>query len=492
MEKIRVRFAPSPTGPLHIGGARSALFNYLFAQKNGGDFILRMEDTDLERSSRESEENIKSSLKWLGIEWNEGIDKGGPHGPYRQTERLPIYQKAVEKLISSGHAYYCYCSEEECEAERQELMERGETPRYLGKCRNLTEEQKRQFEKEGRKPVVRFRVPDNHTIIIEDMVRGEVAFETAEMGDYIIVKSDGIPTYNYAVVMDDAEMEISHVIRGEEHLSNTPRQILIYEALGLPIPKFAHVSLILGKDRTKMSKRHGSTSVVAYRNQGYLPEALVNFLALLGWAPEGEEEIFSMEQLIEKFSLDRVSKSPAVFDMEKLKWINGTYIRNADPDRLKALALPYLKEAGFVGQELTEEENTWAGLVVETLRNYLSCLEDIKERLEIFMGKNVSFETEEARAVLLGETVPQVVKMFADKIKEAEHLTPETVKAILKQIRKDTGLGGSQVFMPIRVALTGQMHGPDLDKLAAILGKEVVMARLADSSRQMGYNISLD
>lgn len=492
MEKIRVRFAPSPTGPLHIGGARSALFNYLFAKQNNGDFIVRMEDTDLERSSRESEENIKSSLKWLGIDWNEGIDRGGPHGPYRQTERLTIYQKAAEQLIKKGHAYYCYCSEEECEAERQELIERGETPRYLGKCRNLTDEQKRKFEAEGRKPVVRFRVPDHATVTIKDLVRGEVSFDTEGMGDYIIVKSDGIPTYNFAVVMDDSDMEITHVIRGEEHLSNTPRQILIYQALGLKAPVFAHVSLILGKDRSKMSKRHGSTSVAAYRNQGYLPEALVNFLALLGWAPEGEEEIFSLEQLIEKFSLDRVSKSPAVFDMEKLKWINGTYIRNTKPEELKSLALPYLKEAGFVGQELTAEEDAWAGLVVETLRNYLSCLEDINEKLKLFMGKEVSFETEEAQKVLLEESVPRVINIFAGRIREGNNLTPELVKSILKQIRKETGLSGSQVFMPIRVALTGQMHGPDLDKLTAILGKDVVMARLADSARQIGYHISLD
>lgn len=490
MERIRVRFAPSPTGPLHIGGARSALFNYLYAKQNNGDFILRMEDTDLERSTKESEENIKSSLKWLGIEWNEGIDVGGPHEPYRQTERLASYQKAVNQLMRDGYAYYCYCSEEECEAERRQLMDQGETPRYLGKCRNLTEEQKRRLEEEGRKPVVRFRVPDHQTITIQDMVRGEVSFEAEGMGDYIIVKSDGIPTYNFAVVIDDAEMEVTHVIRGEEHLSNTPRQILIYNALGLKLPRFAHISLILGKDRSKMSKRHGSTSVVAYRNQGYLPEALINFLALLGWAPEGEEEIFSMARLTEIFSLDRVSKSPAIFDMEKLKWINGSYLRNIEPERLKMLALPYLQEAGFVGQELTEEEDAWASLVIETLRNYLSCLGDIKERLEMFMGQCVDFETEEARSVLLGESVPQVVNLFAAKMKEAEVLTPEAVKGILKQIRKDTGLGGSQVFMPLRVALTGQVHGPDLDKLVAILGKEVVMNRLKDSARQVGYPIT--
>jgi len=486
--RIRVRFAPSPTGPLHIGGARSALFNYFFARQNNGDFVLRVEDTDLERSSRESEENIKSSLKWLGISWNEGIDVGGPHGPYRQTERLGTYQKAVAKLLAEGHAYFCYCSEEECEAERQELIAKGETPRYLGKCRNLSEEQKRLFDREGRKPVVRFRVPEREIVSIDDMVRGKVSFDTDGMGDFIIVKSDGIPTYNFAVVIDDAEMEITHVIRGEEHLSNTPRQILIYQALGLKIPQFAHVSLILGKDKAKMSKRHGSTSVVAYQEQGYLPEALVNFLALLGWAPEGEEEILSMEELIKGFSLDRVSKSPAVFDLEKLKWINGYYIRNTSTEKLIKLAVPYLDESGLFHGD-PGEKDYWVRLVVDTLKNYLSCLGDLRELLTLFMGKTVTFESDEARAILQGDQVPIVIAMFVQKIRETQSLRPEDVKDILKLIRKATKLGGSQVFMPIRVALTGQMHGPDLDKLAAILGRDVILERLKDSARQVGYSI---
>lgn len=489
MEKVRVRFAPSPTGPLHIGGARSALFNYLFAKQNGGDFILRVEDTDLERSSRESEENIKDSLKWLGITWNEGIDVGGPNGPYRQTERLDIYNQAITQLLKDGNAYHCYCSEEEIEAERQALSAKGELPRYLGKCRCLTPEQKEQYEKEGRKPVVRFRVPAHQVVTINDMVRGTVNFETDGIGDYIIVKSDGIPTYNFAVVMDDSQMDITHVIRGEEHLSNTPRQILIYNALGLEVPKFAHISLILGKDRSKMSKRHGSVSVVAYQKQGYLPEALVNFLALMGWAPEGEEEIFTMEQLVEKFSLDRVSKSPAVFDVEKLKWINGYYIRQEPVERIKKLAIPYLQEAGFIGENISAEEDAWALLAIETLRNYLSYIEDIKERLPMFMGRNVVFENDEAKAVLTEETVPTVIGLFAKKVQEADEINPDAVKTIFKEIRKETKLGGKQVFMPIRVALTGQMHGPDIDKLAAILGKEIVVARLQDSAGQIGYSI---
>lgn len=491
MDKVRVRFAPSPTGPLHIGGARSALFNYLFAKRYGGDFILRMEDTDLERSTQESEENIKKSLEWLGIDWNEGIDRGGPHEPYRQTERLSLYQKAIDRLLKSGHAYECYCTEEECEEERQKLIEKGETPCYLGKCRHLTGEEKKQLALDGRKPTIRFRVPDDTRITINDLVRGEVSFETEGMGDYIIVKSDGIPTYNFAVVLDDADMNITHVIRGEEHLSNTPRQVLIYQALGIKMPEFAHVSLILGKDRSKMSKRHGSTSVVAYQSQGYLPAALVNFLALLGWSPEGEEEIFSMAELIAQFSLERVSKSPAVFDMDKLKWINGMYIRGMSLKELKPLILPYLIEAGFVQENLSAEENDWVNLVIDALQKYLSCLEDVNGLLKLFSGEQVSFETEEARGVLQQEFVPQVVNLFFNKINHEDSLTPEVVKGFLKQIRKETGLGGGQVFMPLRVALTGQMHGPDLDKLAAILGKKVVLARLLDSAGQIGYDINI-
>lgn len=291
---LKVRFAPSPTGPLHIGGARSALFNYLLARRENGVFIVRSEDTDLERSSRESEHNILEALRWLKIEWNEGIEVGGDNGPYRQTERLDLYREYTKKLIESGHAYSCYCSEEELEEERQALIAKGETPRYLGKCRHLTEEQKAKYEAEGRKPVIRFRVPEGQKIVIHDHVRGEVVFDSDGIGDYVIVKSDGIPTYNYAVVIDDTTMKITHVIRGEEHLSNTPRQILIYEALDLKVPEFAHISLILNTEGRKMSKRDGDTAVIDYQAKGYLPEAVVNFIALMGWAPPGEEEFLHL------------------------------------------------------------------------------------------------------------------------------------------------------------------------------------------------------
>jgi nondiscriminating glutamyl-tRNA synthetase len=478
MKEIRVRFAPSPTGPLHIGGARSALFNFLLAKKLGGKFILRIEDTDRERSSRESEVNIYESLKWLGMNWDEGPDVGGAYGPYRQMERLDIYQEYTQKLLAEGKAYYCYCSEEELEKERQEALAQGGSPQYSGKCRLLSAEGREKYEAEGRKPVVRFRVPEDKEIVINDLVRGEVVFQSEEVGDFIIVKSDGIPTYNYAVVIDDALMQISHVIRAEEHLSNTPRQILLYEALGFEKPQFAHISLILGKDRSKMSKRHGATSVVQYKEEGYLPEAVVNFLALLGWAPEGEEEIFSLEELIKEFSLERVAKNPAVFDMEKLRWINGMYLRESSVEKLTELALPYLIKAGYVAEKPSPEEQKWVKLVMTALQERLSTIKEVTEQAKTFVGEEVAIENEEAAAVLEQETFPLVIRTFRDKLAVLEEITPQTVQALLKSIMKELKLKGQFVYMPIRVALTGQQHGPDLFLIIEILGKDLALRRI--------------
>jgi len=477
-EKVRVRFAPSPTGPLHIGGARSALFNWLLARKYGGQMIVRIEDTDLERSSLESEENILAALRWLGLDWDEGIEVGGPNGPYRQTERLGIYREAVNKLLTNGQAYYCYCSEEELEQEREMLLAKGELPRYLGKCRCLSTEERSRLESEGRKPVVRFRVPDNQIITVRDLVRGDVSFESNGIGDFVIIKSDGIPTYNFAVVLDDSTMDITHVIRGEEHLSNTPRQVLLYEALGLSAPKFAHVSLILGKDRSKMSKRHGSTAVEQYRSKGYLPEALVNFLALLGWSPVGEEEIFTLDQLVEQFSLDRVAKNPAVFDIDKLNWLNGYYIRQSPIERITDLAIPFLQKAGYISGEINEEKRRWLQMVVKSVQEYLAYLEQITDYVGIYFNDEVEFENEEARSVLRQEQIPIVMETFEAKLNELPELTVEGIRQLLKSLSKELKLGGKMVYMPLRVALTGQTHGPELFYIIPILGKERTIRRI--------------
>ncbi|MHB8157851.1 MAG: glutamate--tRNA ligase, partial [Desulfocucumaceae bacterium] len=419
MTEIRVRFAPSPTGPFHIGGARSALFNWLFARRHGGTFIVRIEDTDLERSTRESEENILASLRWLGLDWDEGIEAGGPHGPYRQTERLDLYTGCARQLLESGQAYYCYCSEEELAAERERLMAAGDLPRYTGRCRNLCEEEKSAMESQGRRPVIRFRVPAGETVVVNDLVRGEVSFECSGIGDFVIVKSDGIPTYNFAVVVDDHTMSISHVIRAEEHLSNTPRQVLIFQALCWDLPIFAHVSLILGKDRSKMSKRHGATSIEQYMNLGYLPEALVNFLALLGWSPQGEEEVLSLDQIKDQFSLDRVAKNPAVFDLDKLNWLNGQYIRHTPVEKLTSLAIPYLRQGGYIKKEINPELRTWLEAVLSIVKDYINNMSEVTDHVDMFFAETISPADEEARYALADEHAPAVLSLLRDKLEAA-------------------------------------------------------------------------
>lgn len=475
---VKVRFAPSPTGPLHIGGARSALFNYLFAEGQGGTFILRIEDTDLERSSRESEEGIIAALRWLGISWKEGIEVGGENGPYRQTERLDTYEEYTAKLLQEGHAYYCYCTEEELEQERQGLIARGETPRYLGKCRNLTDKERQAYEAEGRKPVVRFKVPAGQQIVINDLVRGKVVFDSDGIGDYIIVKSDGIPTYNYAVVIDDLLMGVTHIIRGEEHLSNTPRQALIYEALGRKEPDFAHISLILNNEGRKMSKRDGDTAVIDYFQKGYLPQAVVNFIALMGWSPSGEREFFTLEELKKEFSLEKVSKSPAVFDLNKLNHINAHYLKQTPAEELVDLTLPFLREQGLYLKELTAEDKEWITGLIAAVQEKINNLSEIKDFLHYFTGTQAKEPDEEARAILKGDTVPAVLDLFGQKVSAAGSLDAAAGKKILKEIGKELGLKGKDVFMPVRIALTGEMHGPDLDRIMALLGKANIQARL--------------
>lgn len=486
MENVRVRFAPSPTGPLHIGGARSALFNWLFARHYGGKMVVRVEDTDLERSTGEYEEMILDSLRWLGLDWDEGIAVGGDHGPYRQQERLEIYRPYVDKLLETGQAYHCYCSGEELEAQREELLARNELPRYLGNCRNLTSKEREGLCAAGKQPVVRFRVPEGRTLVVDDLVRGRVEFESDGIGDYIIVKSDGIPTYNFAVVLDDALMDITHILRGEEHLSNTPRQILIYEALNFTLPKFAHISLILGEDRSKMSKRHGATSVVQYRQDGYLPEALVNFLALLGWSPEDEEEIFPVDELISRFSLKRVSKSPAVFNFEKLKWMNAHYIREAPLERITELCLPHIQEAGYIEDDLTQERLEWLQQVIATVKEKLEYAAQCPEHVRVFFGETVELDDEEEiNLVMALETTPAVLNAFREKALTFAQWNGDTVRQTLKEIGKELDVKGKPLFMAVRVAVSGQSHGPDLNSLLALLGPALVAKRLEHTLASM-------
>lgn len=475
MSKYKVRYAPSPTGPLHIGGARTVLFDYLLAKQANGVFLIRSEDTDLARSDVKWEEAILNSIEWLGLDWQEGLRVGGENGPYRQTERLDIYKKYLDKLFAQKNIYKCFCSEDEIEEERQAALAKGETPKYSGKCSRLTDEEVSQLEGQGKKYVIRFKVPQGQIITIDDKVRGVVKFESDGIGDFVIVKSDGIPTYNFAVVIDDITMEITDVVRGDEHLSNTPRQILIYDALNEPKPKFAHVSLILNEQKKKMSKRDGDTSVDQYKDKGYLPEAIINFLALLGWAPEGEKEFFTLNELEKEFSLDRVSKNPAVFNMEKLRWMNSVYIKNLDIKDLTNRVKPFLKEHV---DNIDKYEDSWLEFVVETYREKMTVLSDIVELTSDIFHDDIDFEDEKCREILKEEQVDSVTDLFKEKIRQAEVLDYGTVESILKSLTKELGLGGKKVFMPLRVAVTGKTHGSELYSLIPILGKERVNKRV--------------
>ncbi|NHN35116.1 glutamate--tRNA ligase [Paenibacillus agricola] len=479
-DQLRVRYAPSPTGQLHIGGARTALFNYLLARKTGGQFIIRFEDTDQSRHIESGVDNQLQGLKWLSLDWDESVDIGGPFGPYRQMERLDLYKPYIDQLLKSGDAYPCYCSEEELEQERAEQEAKGEMPRYSGIGRYLTAEQIAQYEAEGRKPSIRFRVPEGKIIAFADRIREHVEFESDGIGDFIIVRADGIPTYNFAVILDDHLMKINLVIRGEEHLSNTPRQIMMYEALGLPIPEFAHLSIILNPDRKKMSKRDESIVqfIGQYKELGYLPEAVLNFITLLGWSPIGEEEIFTKEEIIAQFDLSRVSKSPAVFDMDKLNWMNNHYMKKTDLSRVVELCLPHLQKAGWLADSLSGQEQEWVNRLVALNQDRMQFAAEIVSLSEIFFQEEVTYEDEEAKAILAEAYAPIVIRGFLDEVQRAEAFEAEHIPAMLKAVQKATGYKGKPLFMSIRVALTGQVHGPDLNVTVFLLGKEKVAARL--------------
>ncbi|WP_100400577.1 glutamate--tRNA ligase [Bacillus sp. FJAT-44742] len=484
-KEVRVRFAPSPTGHLHIGGARSALFNYLFARSQNGKFILRIEDTDQARNLETATEKLMASLKWLGIEWDESVDIGGEYGPYRSMERMDIYTKYIEQLLEEGKAYYCYMTEEELAAEREAQLAKGQAPKYSGRDRNLTAEQRKAYEEKGIKPVIRFLVKEGEKVVIDDAVRGEVTFETDGIGDFVIARGDGVPTYNFAVVVDDHLMKISHVIRAEEHLSNAPRQALVFEAFGWEKPKFAHASLILNPDRQKMSKRDESIMqfVEQYKNLGYLPEAIVNFLALLGWSPVGEEEIFTMDELIEQFSLERVSKAPAVFDTDKLAWMNNQYVKEADTERLTDLAVPHFQEAGKLPESLDTEQREWVKKLVSLYQEQMHYAAEIVELTDLFFKTEIEYN-EDAKEVLAEEQVPEVMKQFSEEIDALEGFEPADVKKAVKATQKATGQKGKKLFMPIRVAVTGQTHGPELPHAISLLGPDVVKARLRQAVNQ--------
>jgi glutamyl-tRNA synthetase len=460
-DTVRVRFAPSPTGHLHIGGARTALFNWLYARNSKGTFILRIEDTDRTRSTEEYIGSIIEGMKWLDLDWDEG--------PYRQTDRFEIYRRYAGRLIEEEKAYYCYCSPEELEQRRQEALAHGKSPKYDGRCRNLKEPVP------GRNPAVRFRMPQEGETVVNDLIKGRTVFENAQIDDLIIVRSDGTPTYNFTVVVDDVDMNITHVIRGDDHLNNTPKQIHIYSALGYEIPLFAHLPMILGSDKTRLSKRHGATSVLAYNDAGYLPEALVNYLVRLGWS-YGDQEIFTREELIEHFSFENVGKSPAVFNPEKLLWLNSQYIISSAPERLADLVMPFLIKEKII-EENRVVDKEWLSKAIVTLKERSKTLSELADSLRYYISEDIEYNVK-AKDKFLNEKYVAALIEVKESLKDLDNFVAfEIEKAFASIVEKlQTKLGN--VAQPVRVAMTGKTESPGIFEVIEIVGKEKTLKRL--------------
>ncbi len=460
-DSVRVRFAPSPTGYLHIGGARTALFNWLFARHNRGVFVLRIEDTDRTRSTEEYIEAIMDGMTWLGLDWDEG--------PFRQTERMDVYKRYVERLLEEGKAYYCYCSPEELDERRKAALKEGRPPKYDGRCREITSPPA------GRTPAVRFMMPQAGQTVVEDLIRGHVVYENEQLDDFIILRSDGTPTYNFVVVVDDVDMGITHVIRGDDHLNNTPKQIHIYESLGFPVPEFAHLPMILGPDKTRLSKRHGATSVQAYREMGYLPEALLNYLVRLGWSC-GDQEIFTREELIEKFSLDAVGKSAAVFNPDKLLWLNSQYIKDSPADHIAELLVPFLEKEGLVGKG-EEVDREWLSRAVVTLQERSRTLQEMARSMRYYMLDHVEIDPK-AKEKFINEKTKPLLEDVRRGLEGVEDFRAEEIERVFMSIveRHKTKLG--KVAQPVRVAITGNTVSPGIFEVLEIVGKERAIMRL--------------
>jgi glutamyl-tRNA synthetase len=481
VSKVRVRFAPSPTGYLHVGGARTALYNWLFARHENGDFILRIEDTDAERSTDESTATIREALHWLGLDWDEGPEVGGPVGPYRQADRLKLYHDYAQQLLDEGKAYYCTCTAEELEARRKAALAAGTSPKYDGRCRqrgnNLTGT-------EDRRTVVRLLVGEEGSIEIADLVHGPIRFETGDLDDFILLRSDGMPTYNFAVVVDDVLMGITHVIRGDDHISNTPRQITLYKALGLSTPRFAHIPMILGPDRSRLSKRHGATSVLVYRQMGYLPEAMVNYLARLGWS-HGDQEIFTQEELIRRFSLEKVGKTPAVFDPVKLEWLNGQYIKRSAADRLTSLLKPFWEAAGVSREELSRRDELWLHRVASLFQERARTLTELASSSRFVFDGKIERDESAARKVLTAE-VKERVRMLSVEIEALPTFTADTLESLFRNRASDLGLKLVDLAQPFRVALSGKTVSPPIFPIIELMGWDAVRCRVEEALEEKG------
>jgi nondiscriminating glutamyl-tRNA synthetase len=479
---LRLRFAPSPTGQLHVGNARTALFNWLMARGAGGTFVLRIEDTDFARSTKEAEGSALDDLRWLGLNWDEGPDSGGTHGPYRQSERLHIYRAHAVELMSRGQAYHCFCSEEQLEMDRYQALRNMQPPKYVGRCRNITQDEARKRIDAGEPAVIRFRVPDgDREIAFDDLVRGRVSFTTDVIGDFVLVRSGGVPAYNFAVVIDDALMEISHVIRGEDHISNTPRQLLLYEAFRWTPPRFGHVPNVLGSDHSKLSKRHGATSIGEFQERGYLPEALANYLALLGWSPGEHQELLPLSELAKRFRIEDVGKSAGVFDPEKLAWVNRHYLKLASPERLMVLTLPILGRQGWI-------QDAGSGIRDATASEFLSravaiaaqsvdVLDQVPARLHFLFDYSAAAALGDPAVRSEAANARRVITALAEETAKSEPLVDkERFRAMAARIREHTGAKGKALFHPIRLALTGQAEGLELDLAVPLIERGAALA----------------
>jgi nondiscriminating glutamyl-tRNA synthetase len=472
--KPRVRFAPSPTGMLHVGNARTALYNWLFAQHNGGAAILRIEDTDVERSEVRYEALLIEDLHWLGLTWEEGPQMGGSHGPYRQSERLAIYAEHTERLLAEAKAYRCFCTPEQLEAERAAAVAAHQPQVYSGRCRAVSAEESARRAAAGELFAVRLRIPE-HPIRFHDLVRGEVEFPAESVSDPVLVRSSGVPVYNYVVAVDDALMEITHVIRGDDHVSNTPKQVAVYEAFGWKVPEFAHLSTILGSDRERLSKRHGATSIASFREMGYLPEALMNYLALVGWGAEGgTREAFTPAELVAEFKLERVTASPAVFDIAKLDWLNRHYLKLRPIAEVAALAWPYFEQAGYLAprEKVSVEIADWFERLVAALLPGVDHLDQLPAKAAFFFALDSAKTKADAENVaLLGSEMGQrVVGAFtARAMAEPGPITAERFKALMNEVKAETGAKGKELFHPVRIVLTGAHSGPEFDKIVPLM-----------------------
>ena len=470
---VRVRFAPSPTGWLHVGGARTAYFNWLFARRHHGALVLRIEDTDVERSSDASERGVLEDLGWLGLDWDEGPDRGGAFGPYRQSERLAIYREWVERLIAQGAAYPCFCTDAELESRRAAALASGRPPQYDGRCRTMAIAERDRARAEGRSESVRFAVAARDWVL-HDLVREEVRFPSGMVGDFVLLRSSGLPTYNFACVVDDASMRISHVIRAEEHLPNTVRQLMLYGAFGLDPPRFAHVPLILNADRTKMSKRTGEAAVAVgdWRQAGYVPEALLSYLALLGFHPGDDREILSRAELLEAFDLGRVGRSGSVFDPDKLRWVNAHYLHHATGKQLRAWAGPFLPKAA------RDLEPARLEALLAAIRGNLTTLADVAAELGPFLGDGTLELEADARAVLETEGARALCRALGAELESLADWSGERFKSAVQTVGRTLGIKGRELFQPPRAALTGRTHGPELPVVAELLGRDLSLARL--------------